>query len=69
MSRRRALSALEAPANALIGCCVAIVAHLVMVPVVGLQAMPWQPLAIGLAFMAISAMRGCVLRRRSMRSA
>jgi hypothetical protein len=63
MSQTRAMSALEALSNVALGWLVAFVTQLVAFPAVGLQAQPWQHLALSTVFTAVSLVRGYALRR------
>lgn len=63
MSQSRALSAVEAVANAAVGWSVALATQLVLFPVVGLQASVAQHIALSVTFTAVSLARSYVLRR------
>ena len=63
MSQGRAISALEAFANMLLGWLVALATQLLVFPVMGLSVTVAQHLGIGAAFTAVSFLRSYYLRR------
>ncbi|SDD88790.1 DUF7220 family protein [Ruegeria marina] len=64
MSQNRVLSAFGVLANALVGWAVAIEAQ----PALGLQAMPWQQVTLGVGISPVAVMHGHVLRRQFART-
>ncbi|WP_324754009.1 DUF7220 family protein [Roseovarius sp. Pro17] len=67
MTQTRILSALEAATNVILGWIVAMTTQLLVFPVIGLQVMLWQNLALSSVFTAVSFLRSYVLRRLFMR--
>ena len=63
MSQGRAISALEAFANMLLGWLVALATQLLVFPVMGLSVTVAQHLGIGAAFTIVSFLRSYCLRR------
>ena len=63
MAQSRAMSALEATANLVLGGLVALLTQLLLFPVVGLQATVAQTLLVAGAFTAVSGVRSYLLRR------
>ncbi|WP_323771978.1 hypothetical protein [Antarctobacter sp.] len=63
MSQSRALSAIEASVNVLVGWCAAFAMQLLVFPAVGLQADLGQHVTLSLIFTAVSFLRSYVLRR------
>ena len=63
MSQTRTLSAIEAVANVAVGWLVALATQLIVFPVLGLQVMLWQNLALSAVFSSVSVVRSYCLRR------
>ncbi|WP_324754046.1 DUF7220 family protein [Roseovarius sp. Pro17] len=63
MTQSRTLSALEAATNVVLGWLVAMITQLLVFPVIGLQVMLWQNLALSGVFTAVLFLRSYVLRR------
>ena len=59
----RAMSFVEATTNVVVGYVLAIATQLAVFPLFGLEAALGEHLAIGMAFVAVSLVRGYVLRR------
>jgi hypothetical protein len=59
----RTMSFLEATTNVVVGYVLAIATQLVVFPLFGLEAALVEHLAIGLAFLCVSLVRGYLLRR------
>lgn len=63
MKQSRAMSLVEAVANIIVGYVLAIVTQIVVFPWFGISAGMGEHLAIGLAFVVVSLVRGFLLRR------
>ena len=63
MTQSRAMSFVEAAANVVVGYVLAIATQVVVFPLFGLEAALVDHLAIGLAFLGVSLVRGYLLRR------
>ena len=63
MKQSRAMSLIEAGANVVVGYVLAIATQLAVFPLFGIEAALGEHLAIGLAFVAVSLVRGFLLRR------
>lgn len=63
MSQSRAQSGIEAATNVFVGWIIALVTQVLIFPVVGLQVMLWQNLALSGVFSAVSFLRSYMLRR------
>ena len=63
MTQSRAMSLVEAATNVVVGYVLAIVTQIVVFPWFGLEAALGEHLAIGLAFLGVSLVRGYLLRR------
>lgn len=63
MTQSRAMSLVEAAANVVVGYVLAIGTQVVVFPLFGLDAALGEHLAIGLAFLGVSLVRGYLLRR------
>lgn len=63
MTQSRAMSFIEAATNVVVGYVLAIAMQLAVFPLFGLEAALSEHLAIGLAFVGISLVRGYLLRR------
>ena len=63
MKQSRAMSLIEAVANVVVGYALAIATQIVVFPWFGISAGMGEHLAIGLAFVGVSLVRGYVLRR------
>ncbi len=59
----RAMSLVESATNVVVGYLLAILTQLVVFPLFGLEAALSEHLAIGTAFVAVSLVRGYLLRR------
>lgn len=69
MTQSRLGSFVEAIANVIVGYVLAIVTQLLVFPLFGLEAALGANFAIGMAFVAVSLVRGYVLRRLFVRIA
>ena len=63
MKQSRAMSMIEAAANVVVGYVLAIATQIVVFPWFGIEAAFSEHLAIGIAFVAVSLIRGYLLRR------
>lgn len=63
MSQSRGMSALEATVNVALGWLVALATQMIVFPVLGMQVLLWQNLALSLVFTGVSLLRSYVLRR------
>lgn len=63
MSQSRGMSALEATVNVAVGWLVALATQMIIFPVLGMQVLLWQNLALSLVFTGVSLLRSYVLRR------
>lgn len=63
MTQSRAMSFVEAAANVVVGYVLAIATQIAVFPLFGLEAALVDHLAIGLAFLGVSLVRGYLLRR------
>lgn len=63
MTQSRAMSLIEAATNVVVGYVLAIAMQLAVFPLFGLEAALSEHLAIGLAFVGISLVRGYLMRR------
>ncbi|AKO97008.1 hypothetical protein MALG_01836 [Marinovum algicola DG 898] len=63
MSQSRGMSALEATSNVAVGWLVAFVTQMIVFPVLGIQVLLWQNLALSLVFTGVSLLRSYILRR------
>lgn len=63
MTQSRRMSFIESAANVVVGYVLAILTQLAVFPLFGLEAALSEHLAIGLAFVGISLVRGYLLRR------
>ncbi len=63
MSQKRAISAIEAATNVVLGWLIALIAQALVFPVLGLQVMFWQHVTLSGVFTAVSFLRSYVLRR------
>jgi hypothetical protein len=63
MSQSRLMSLVEATANVVLGCTVAVVTQLLAFPIVGIQASLTQHLWLGSIFTGVSLIRSYLLRR------
>jgi hypothetical protein len=63
MTQSRSLSAIEAATNVILGWMIALITQALVFPVLGLQVMLWQNLALSGVFTAVSFLRSYVLRR------
>jgi len=63
MTQSRAMSLVEAATNVVVGYVMAILTQIIVFPWFGLEAALREHLAIGAAFVAVSLVRGYVLRR------
>ena len=63
MTQSRAMSFVEAAANVAVGYVLAIATQIAVFPLFGLEAALVDHLAIGLAFLGVSLVRGYLLRR------
>lgn len=63
MSQSRSMSALEATVNVAAGWLVALATQMIVFPVLGMQVLLWQNLALSLVFTGVSLLRSYVLRR------
>lgn len=63
MTQSRSFSTIEAATNVVLGWMVALITQLLVFPVIGLQVMLWQNLALSGVFTAVSFLRSYVLRR------
>jgi hypothetical protein len=63
MTQSRAMSFVEAATNVVVGYVLAIATQIVVFPWFGLEAALGEHLAIGLAFLGVSLVRGYLLRR------
>jgi hypothetical protein len=63
MTQSRRMSLVEATTNVIIGYILAILTQMAVFPLFGLEAALGEHLAIGLAFVGVSLIRGYVLRR------
>ncbi len=63
MTQSRTLSALEATTNVVLGWLVAMITQALVFPVIGLQVMLWQNLALSGVFTTMSFLRSYVMRR------
>lgn len=63
MSQSRAHSALEAATNVVVGCLAALLTQLILFPMLGLQVVLWQNLALSAVFSVVSFLRSFALRR------
>ena len=63
MTQSRAMSLVEAATNVVVGYVLAIATQFVVFPLFGLEAALADHLAIGLAFLGVSLVRGYLLRR------
>lgn len=63
MTQSRAMSLVEAATNVVVGYVLAIATQLAVFPWFGIEAALVDHLAIGLAFLGVSLMRGYLLRR------
>ena len=63
MNQSRSLSAFEAAANVILGWLIALATQALIFPVLGMQVMLWQHLALSGVFTALSFLRSYVLRR------
>lgn len=63
MKQSRAMSAIEAAVNVLVGYCVAVAAQIVVFPIFGLSVSLSQNFVIGLIFTVVSLVRSYLLRR------
>ena len=63
MQQSRVMSFVEATTNVVVGYVLAIATQMAVFPLFGLEAALGEHLAIGMAFVAVSLVRGYVLRR------
>ena len=63
MKQSRAMSMIESIANVVVGYALAIATQIVVFPLFGIETGLAEHLSIGLAFVAVSLVRGYVLRR------
>ena len=63
MKQSRTMSLIEAVTNVIVGYALAVITQLLVFPLFGIDAAMHEHLAIGLAFVAVSLVRGYVLRR------
>ena len=63
MTQSRAMSLVEAATNVVVGYVLAIATQIVVFPWFGIEAALLDHLAIGLAFLGVSLVRGYLLRR------
>ena len=63
MTQTRRMSFVEAATNVVVGYVLAILTQLAVFPLFGLEAALGEHLAIGMAFVAVSLVRGYTLRR------
>lgn len=63
MTQSRRMSFIESAANVVVGYVLAILTQLAVFPLFGLEAALSEHLAIGLAFVGISLVRGYLMRR------
>ena len=63
MTQSRAMSFVEAATNVVVGYVLAIATQIAVFPLFGLEAALVDHLAIGLAFLGVSLVRGYLLRR------
>jgi len=63
MKQTRTMSMVEAAANVVVGYVLAIATQVVVFPLFGIEAALGEHLAIGLAFVGVSLIRGYLLRR------
>ena len=63
MTQSRGMSFIESAANVVVGYVLAVATQLAVFPLFGLEASLGEHLAIGMAFVAVSLVRGYVLRR------
>lgn len=63
MTQSRAMSLVEAATNVVVGYVLAIATQIAVFPLFGLEAALVDHLAIGLAFLGVSLVRGYLLRR------
>jgi len=63
MTQSRSLSAIEAATNVILGWMIALITQALVFPVLGMQVMLWQNLALSGVFTAVSFLRSYVLRR------
>jgi hypothetical protein len=63
MTQSRGMSLVEATTNIVVGYILAILTQILVFPLFGIQAALAEHLAIGIAFVGVSLVRGYVLRR------
>lgn len=63
MTQSRGMSLVEAATNVIVGYILALLTQMAVFPLFGLEAALGEHLAIGLAFVGVSLIRGYVLRR------
>jgi hypothetical protein len=63
MAQSRVMSLIEAATNVVVGYVLAIATQLAVFPLFGIEAALGEHMAIGLAFVAVSLVRGFLLRR------